>query len=249
VEVKCPYTFRNVKISDVLKDGKLDYINSDGNNYFVKKGHSRGYYEQILLQQALSGVYNAELLIWTKHGSVVIPVDFDELYWNSKILPRLKEFFLNYVAVEILTSRLKNGQTSYSDTGAGMKIDVDLIDNNQISSVETGSNTVSVSSANDKSTGKNNDSDDDAKLDCDDDWTLGCKSYCKDSRAPTFSKVKGQIIACDCHLVCAPGTWFHLYCEGFRRVPQQLEGRLYVCTKCRDVHPDKENLYTSNGFY
>ena len=82
-------------------------------------------------------------------------------------------------------------------------------------------------------------------------WILGCKEFCKNDKASNYSKVKGELIACDANLLCEPNTWYHLYCEGFRKVPcnQTLEGLNYACRKCRQVHPDKENLITNSGFY
>ena len=77
---------------------------------------------------------------------------------------------------------------------------------------------------------------------------LGCSSYCKDDRAPSFSRIKGKLIMCDANLVCGPNTHYHYFCEGFRRKPNNLKTK-YACKKCREVHPDKENLVLENGFY
>lgn len=284
VEVKCPYSFRNKDLNDVIKQGKLEYVETINDVIQVKKAQSRGYYEQITLQQALCKEKKAELVIWSKVGYVVVPVEFDNDYWENTILPSLKTFFLDFIVPEILTERVKNGQKIYSD---------ECIDKNQklhsVEPVSTEANQQSdESDENDSNdTCSNSDSDDPSvrsdnlsetegtstghsKMDVvesadsssntdelaladnsdgsEDEWVLGCKMYCKDERAPNFSKVKSQLIACDANLQCGPNTWYHLFCEGFRRVPSQLSGH-YVCRKCRNVHPDKENLEINNGFY
>ena len=79
---------------------------------------------------------------------------------------------------------------------------------------------------------------------------LGCTTYCKDHRAPNFSKVKGQIIMCDSNLICPPNTGYHYFCEGFRRLPKEQDYLpYYACSKCRAIHPEKENISVNNGFY
>lgn len=86
---------------------------------------------------------------------------------------------------------------------------------------------------------------------CDaDKWTLGCKSYCKDERAPNYSKVKEELIAYDANLSCQNNTWYHLFCEGFRRMPSVNNlSASYACKSCREVHPDRKELEINNGFY
>lgn len=49
VEVKCPYSLRNKDIEASAKDGSVDYVETIAGQMHVKKGHSRGYYEQITL--------------------------------------------------------------------------------------------------------------------------------------------------------------------------------------------------------
>ena len=80
VEVKCSYFYRNQYLMDIVKQGKLDYVHVVDNEIFVKKGQSRGYFEQITLQLALSKVTRPEMLVWSKVGYIVIPVQFDEVY-------------------------------------------------------------------------------------------------------------------------------------------------------------------------
>ncbi|KAK6178626.1 hypothetical protein SNE40_011158 [Patella caerulea] len=67
-------------------------------------------------KQIISGIYSAEMLIWTKHGYIVVPIDYDDQYWQVQILPSLTFFFEDYIAVEILTSRVNKGLELYSSS-------------------------------------------------------------------------------------------------------------------------------------
>ncbi|KAK6196414.1 hypothetical protein SNE40_001644 [Patella caerulea] len=197
------------------------------------------------------------MLIWTKHGYIVVPIDYDDQYWQVQILPSLTSFFEDYIAVEILTSPVNKGLELYSSSVLNESSDSESSPHMEISSSDSVDDRQSDLDS-DSSSGiivnsidveVDNQTMDDSSDDYD-NWTLGCKSNCRDNRAPTFSKVKGQLIACDTNLVCAPATWYHFFCEGFRRLPHNYQlQKKYVCKKCREVHPDKENLMTTCGFY
>ena len=68
-EVKCPISHKNDNLQELALKGKLPYIQNKEGQLKVKKGKSRGYYEQITLQQALSGENDAQLLIWGKNAT------------------------------------------------------------------------------------------------------------------------------------------------------------------------------------
>ncbi len=79
-------------------------------------------------------------------------------------------------------------------------------------------------------------------------WNLGCAAYCKDHKSPTYSKVKGRMLVCGANLLCQKYTRYHWFCEGFRRFYNNYENKIYVCLKCRPVHPNSDMLKITNGF-
>ena len=107
VEVKCPISHKNDNLQELALKGKLPYIQNKEGQLKVKKGESRGYYEQITLQQALSGENDAQLLIWGKKGYITVSMRFDQEYWEY-IYALLKTFFEDYIVPEILTGRIKS---------------------------------------------------------------------------------------------------------------------------------------------
>ncbi|XP_014671929.1 PREDICTED: uncharacterized protein LOC106812547 [Priapulus caudatus] len=248
VEVKCPYQYRNSDLNDIISQSQLDYVVSRDGQLSLRKKHHKGYYEQILMQQALSDIHVAEMLIWSKLGYVTVPVDYDVIYWDETVLPNLKSFFSEYVAAEIITGRVKKGYELYSDKLLAREIESSnnstplhngtenktrtRMDSQSNDGMQTACPSVEVESSphvDDASVPSP------ASLDVEDavqvaavvdtvpttdghdtdkptvgqvgNWVLGCTSYCKDSRAPNFSKVKDQLIACDCNLSCGPNTW------------------------------------------
>ena len=83
-------------------------------------------------------------------------------------------------------------------------------------------------------------------------WVLGCKKMCIDGKQSCYSRIKGVMVACDANIACESNSWFHLSCEGYRRIPAQLADNKakvqYVCTKCRIQHEKKEELELNKGF-
>lgn len=75
---------------------------------------------------------------------------------------------------------------------------------------------------------------------------------CIDGKQSTYSWIKGVMVACDANIVCESNSWYHLSCEGFRRIPAQLADNKskvqYLCIKCRRQHEKKEELAVNNGF-
>lgn len=227
-----------------------------------KKRTSRGYYEQITLQQTVSGETKAEMLIWSKIGYVTLSVEFDTQYWEETMYPSLKLFFTRYIVPEILTNRIQNelastpgadkvrSESADSTTITESDTESDLCDTgDELSSSEeeqlTAAPAVNTDSVASHTPSLTNNSTVHTT-----GWSLGCEVYCKEAKAPRYSKVRGQFITCDANLICNPGTRYHLFCEGFRRLPsdKHLSGH-YACKKCREIHSDKENLLLNEGFY
>ncbi|XP_069122147.1 uncharacterized protein [Argopecten irradians] len=260
VEVKCPYVHRNSYIPNVISEGKLEYISEDGT---LKIGHSRGYFEQIIVQEAVTSINNAVMVIWSKKGYTAIDVPFARDYWQTTILPSAVQFFKEQIIPAILIPTRISGEKYTVPSTISVDVccnPVDVrcqqsqpvlkVDENVESINHVKKTLIEIDSDND---GDDHESIDDASADDDgdnddddDEWLLGCKDYCKDDKAPKYSRVRGKLIACDANIVCLPNSWFHLYCEGHRRVPKSTN-QSYACNKCRKEMPNKENM--SSGFY
>ena len=261
VEVKCPISHKNNNIQEEATKGELGYIQTVDNTFSVKKGESRGYHEQITLQQAISGEKKAVLLVWSKKSYLAVSMDFDIKYWEETMYPSVKSFFKDHIVPEILTSRIFSGleptkslscfgqSDTTSDHSCEIKptsdTDDQLVDlDGQLEFISNGTeespkDQTSLEQLNNVSACKLNSLP-----------PLGCLSYCKDSHAPNFSKVKGQILICDANLLCAPNTGYHYFCEGFRRLPKEKDSLpCYACKKCMTVHPQKKDICVNNGFY
>ena len=272
VEVKCPISHKNDNLQELALKGKLPYIQNKEGQLKVKKGESRGYYEQITLQQALSGENDAQLLIWGKKGYITVSMRFDQEYWEY-IYALLKTFFEDYIVPEILTGRIKSekeakhtcttttilpicdSETDTTSKGSSHSNSDDDESHSELElEAEQFSNTCSDETACSQKSASTC-SEDLVPCVADTDTAgsepvLGCTTYCKDHRAPNFSKVKGQIIMCDSNLICPPNTGYHFFCEGFRRLPKEQDYLpYYACSKCRAIHPEKENISVNNGFY
>ena len=84
------------------------------------------------------------------------------------------------------------------------------------------------------------------------EWVLGCEGKCTEQKQSKYSSIKGCMIACDLNIKCKSNTWYHMACEGFRRMLAALTDEkskvIYVCQLYREHHSDKDELACTNGF-
>ncbi len=100
LEIKCPYTCRNVLPVEActktgfyctLKDGKLE----------LKRNHQ--YYAQVQGQMGIGERPWCDFVIYTTKGISVERILLDEKYWKEKLLPKLNAFYDNCVAPELVS--------------------------------------------------------------------------------------------------------------------------------------------------
>ena len=67
----------------------------------LKRNHS--YYCQVQGQMAITGRTWCDFVVYTTKGIAVERITFDKLFWENELLPKLVDFFDNYVAPEIVS--------------------------------------------------------------------------------------------------------------------------------------------------
>jgi hypothetical protein len=115
IEIKCPYSARSMDPVEAVNKGLLKYIRTEGEQFNLIRGDSSGYFEQVQGCMALVEVRHCDFVVWTQRGVLVVPVAFDDDYWNNILLPNLKKIFESHVVPEILTERIKNGLKLFED--------------------------------------------------------------------------------------------------------------------------------------
>jgi len=106
IEIKCPWTARNVDPVDAVATGVIKYIRETNGSYSLVPGDSFGYYEQVQGTMAITETKTCDFIVWTLSGVLVFPVDFDANFWENGAKPMLTMFFCDYVVAEILTERV-----------------------------------------------------------------------------------------------------------------------------------------------
>lgn len=104
LEVKCPYKHRNRRVEEACRDDPafcLQIRDGDGPpRYCLKTSHS--YFTQIQVQLAVTGLQQADLVVFTLKETAVVPVSFDaelweetasklELFYRDAVLPHLRQ--------------------------------------------------------------------------------------------------------------------------------------------------------------
>ena len=107
VEVKCPYAYRDKNLSEMFADNAIEYMDITMEQP-LKKGHTRGYFEQVTGQMAVTGIQMCDFVMYSKKGIISLPVTFDKYYWEMVMLPKLARAFKAYIVPELVKIRIEN---------------------------------------------------------------------------------------------------------------------------------------------
>lgn len=130
LEIKCPWSARDLDPVEAIETGVITYIGSENNAYTLKPGDSRGYYEQVQGTMAITGIRKCDFVMWTTRGMLKFEVTYDRVFWESVAKPQLTQFFHNCVVTEILTERVWHAlplfdYSAYSDSSTDTADDDD----------------------------------------------------------------------------------------------------------------------------
>ncbi len=100
LEVKCPYTSRDVTPIEACNKSGFYCKASDG-KLILKESHI--YYAQVQGQMALGERPWCDFVVYTMKGISVQRIPFDPAYWRNKLLPKLNSFYNNCVAPELVS--------------------------------------------------------------------------------------------------------------------------------------------------
>ena len=97
LEVKCPGEGKK-SISELLQNG-YNHIHYDVEKKSYSLRSSSIYFAQVQGEMAIKKCNVCHFLLWTPFDFVVIPVEFDQPFWQNVLLPKLDFFFQqDYIA-------------------------------------------------------------------------------------------------------------------------------------------------------
>ncbi|XP_073445358.1 uncharacterized protein [Dendrobates tinctorius] len=108
LEVKCPYKHREHTIRDACKDRNF-CLTLSGDSYALKRHHA--YFTQVQCQMAVSGINDADFVVYTKMETAIVPVKFDLDFWKDTE-PKLERFY-----TEAVLPNIKQGDIRKEDKG------------------------------------------------------------------------------------------------------------------------------------
>ena len=116
IEIKCPSSQFGKALQDAVSN-KNFFLCKVGNQITLKKSHK--YYYQIQGQLFCANLFRADFVVWfgDEEPLYVETIFFDDLFWNSKILPGLDFFYRRAVLPEFYTRRVQNGKKLYLHGG------------------------------------------------------------------------------------------------------------------------------------
>ncbi len=98
VECKSLFAKRNL-LPDVAASDKLQKT-PDG---VVKLKEETSWFYQIQGQMAITEIGNTDLIVYTNKNILIVPVSFNERFWETVVLEKLQLFFKRFLAPEILS--------------------------------------------------------------------------------------------------------------------------------------------------
>jgi hypothetical protein len=106
VEVKCPYSARDVTVKEGIETKKIDYCTLDKDeNVILKSNHN--YMFQIQGQLHITKRDTCYFIVYTKVDLKFCIIKKDDAFWENHMRFHLEKFYLNAVLPEIIDSRLK----------------------------------------------------------------------------------------------------------------------------------------------
>ncbi|XP_033762292.1 uncharacterized protein LOC117343858 [Pecten maximus] len=112
LEIKCPYgknsdKWRHKTPTECAKNKSFCCEFNLSGELSLKHNHQ--YYYQVIGQMAVLELTWADFVIWTKKGISVERITFDENFWQSNMLFKLKDFYCHDFVAELFTERVKRG--------------------------------------------------------------------------------------------------------------------------------------------
>ena len=99
IEIKCPFSKRNLHPHDMLED-KNFYVELPDGMPHLKAEHSSSYYSQIQITMGPSQLKFCDFIVYSFKGMIIILIPFGEIYF-IKLTKKLKYCFKNFVKVAI----------------------------------------------------------------------------------------------------------------------------------------------------
>ena len=108
LEIKCPYSQRNVSIIDACKKRNFFCeLNEGDKRIHLKKNHN--YYYQVQGQMAILNLPWCDFVVWTLKDIHVERIFFDETFWTKQCYPKLHDFYYGIILPELVFPRYHLG--------------------------------------------------------------------------------------------------------------------------------------------
>lgn len=105
VEIKCPHSAKDSdSLADVCKTKQIGLKVNDDGSLYLQKSHK--YFYQIQGQLSITNRSWCDLFFWSPKDVCCIRVNRDQIFWD-RIVPKMKQFYMECCLPEILDSRLR----------------------------------------------------------------------------------------------------------------------------------------------
>lgn len=104
IEVKCPVSARSMSIESAVEAKRIKFLEMKHGLPSLKANHSYMYQVQGILN--ITGRQLCYFVVWSPLSMVVQSIEKDVLFWEDKMLPKLKKFYYNCLLPEIIDPRV-----------------------------------------------------------------------------------------------------------------------------------------------
>ena len=117
VEIKCPSSKFGQSLHNIVQNDKTFFLQKKGEQIVLNRSHK--YFYQVQGQMFCADILRVDFVVWFGDDEPLYTetIFFDELFWSSKVLPRLDFFYRRAVLPEYFTKRVADGKKLYLHGG------------------------------------------------------------------------------------------------------------------------------------
>jgi len=105
VEVKCPFSAAHMDPEEAILNKKITFWKINKKKEITGINTNHKYYYQVQGQLQITGRKYGIIVFWTKKDIRFEKIERDDNLWNTKIFPKLKQFYFNCLLPELVDPR------------------------------------------------------------------------------------------------------------------------------------------------
>jgi len=105
IELKCPFSAANITPEEGIHQRKITLWKINKNKEIIGINTNHKYFYQVQGQLHITGRKFGIIAYWTNKGIKYETIERDDIFWDTKMFPKLQKFFYNCLLPELIDPR------------------------------------------------------------------------------------------------------------------------------------------------